>query len=130
MDLIRESINNPNNPNINLQKVGIQRANFLIDIDNLTPQEREKQKLAETAKVAKKVYEEAATAEGLAKGLAKGLAEGLSKGLAKGLVEGAKKTKDDNILKALKRGKLSVEEIAEDNDVKVDYVLNIQKEIK
>jgi predicted transposase/invertase (TIGR01784 family) len=114
MDLIRESINNPNNPNINLQKVGIQRANFLIDIDNLTPREREKQKLAETAKVALKVYEAAANAEGMAKGIEMGV----------------KKAKDDSILKALKRGKLSVVEIAEDNEVTVDYVLAIQKEVK
>jgi predicted transposase YdaD len=78
--------------------------------------------LSERAKVTQKVYEEAATA----KGLAKGLAEGLAKGLAEGLAEGAKKTKDDNILKALKRGKLSVAEIAEDNEVAVDYVLAIQ----
>jgi hypothetical protein len=123
MDLIRESINNPDNPNINLEKVGIQRANFLIDIDNLTPREREERKLSERAKVTQKIYEEAATAKGLAKGLEKGLAEGLAQGLA----EGAKKTKDDNILKALKRGKLSVAEIAEDNDVTVEYVLTIQK---
>ena len=122
MDLIRESINNPNNPNINLQKIGIQRANFLIDIDNLTPREREKQKLAETAKVAIKVYQAAATAEGLAKGLAEGEVKGIEKGV--------KKTKDGSILKALKRGKLSVAEIAEDNEVTIEYVLTIQKDIK
>jgi predicted transposase/invertase (TIGR01784 family) len=111
LDLIRESIDNPVTPNINLQKTGIQRANFLIDIDNLTPREREKQKLAETAKVAKKLYEDDARAEGE----------------ARGVEIGEKNKTDAGIKKALQRGKLSVEEIAEDFDVSVEYVLNIQK---
>lgn len=119
LDLIRESIDNPVTPNINLQKKGIQRANFLIDIDNLTPREREKQKLAETAKVAKKLYEDDARAEGEAKGEARGKARGVE--------IGEKNKTDAGIKKALQRGKLSVEEIAEDFDVSVEYVLNIQK---
>ena len=39
-------------------------------------------------------------------------------------------TKQDAIVKALKRGKLSEEEIAEDNDVTVDLVLQIQRNIQ
>ena len=111
LDLIRESIDNPVTPNINLQKTGIQRANFLIDIDNLTPREREKQKLAETAKVAKKLYEDDARAEGE----------------ARGVEIGEKNKTDAGIQKALQRGKLTIEEIAEDFDVPIEYVLNIQK---
>jgi hypothetical protein len=40
MDLVVESVNNPRNPNINLQRPIIQKAAKLIDDDGLTPQER------------------------------------------------------------------------------------------
>jgi predicted transposase YdaD len=50
------------------------------------------------------------------------MAEGLAKGEAKGIL----KEKTNNIVKTLKRGKLTVEEIAEDNDVTVAFVLEIK----
>ena len=40
MTLVTESVNNPRNPNINLQRPIIQKAAQLIDDDGLTPQER------------------------------------------------------------------------------------------
>lgn len=40
MTLVVESINNPRNPNINLQRPIMQKAAKLIDDDGLTPQER------------------------------------------------------------------------------------------
>ena len=40
MTLVVESINNPDNPNINLQRPIMQKAAKLIDDDGLTPQER------------------------------------------------------------------------------------------
>ncbi len=40
MILVTESVNNPRNPNINLQRAIIQKAAQLIDDDGLTPQER------------------------------------------------------------------------------------------
>ena len=41
-----------------------------------------------------------------------------------------KDTKTQSIQKALKGGKLTVEEIADYNDVSVDFVLNIKKEME
>lgn len=60
LDLIYESINNPDNPNINRQNPGIDKAANLIDMDNLTPQELEGKKRDEAAKTAKELYEQAA----------------------------------------------------------------------
>jgi len=40
MELVTESINNPNNPHINLSRPIIKKAAKLIDNDGLTPQER------------------------------------------------------------------------------------------
>ena len=39
-------------------------------------------------------------------------------------------TKQDAIVRALKRGKLSEAEIAEDNDVTIDLILQIQRNIQ
>jgi predicted DNA-binding protein YlxM (UPF0122 family) len=41
-----------------------------------------------------------------------------------------RETQKKAIIKALQRGKLSIEEIADDNEVSVDFVLSVQKEIK
>jgi hypothetical protein len=37
--------------------------------------------------------------------------------------------KTETVTKALKRGKLSIEEIAEDNDVTLEFVIELQKHI-
>lgn len=63
LDLIYESINNPDNPNINRQNPGIDKAANLIDMDNLTPQELEGKKRDEAAKTAKELYEQNAKRE-------------------------------------------------------------------
>jgi predicted transposase/invertase (TIGR01784 family) len=53
---------------------------------------------------------------------------GIEKGEQIGLEKGEKlKKKNKGIIKALKRGKLSIEEIAEDFEVTVEYVLEIKK---
>lgn len=39
------------------------------------------------------------------------------------------KVKTEAVVKALNRGRLTVEEIAEDNDVSIDFVLQIQQEL-
>jgi predicted transposase/invertase (TIGR01784 family) len=66
--------------------------------------------------------------EGRAEGEAKGRAEGEAKGRAEGEAKGRIEEKTANIIKALKRGKLSVEEIAEDFGEPVEYILNIKAE--
>ena len=67
-------------------------------------------------------------AEGRAEGHAEGRAEGRAEGIAEGHAEGLAEAKRSAVIKALKRGKLTVEEIAEDNDLPLDEVLKIQKE--
>ena len=60
-------------------------------------------------------------------GLAEGRAEGRAEGIAEGRAEGIAEAKRSAVIKALKRGKLTVEEIAEDNDLPLEEVLKIQK---
>lgn len=67
-------------------------------------------------------------AEGRAEGRAEGLAEGRAEGLAEGRAEGLVEAKRSAIIKALNRGKLTVEEIAEDNDTSIEDVLKIKAE--
>jgi hypothetical protein len=60
LDLIYESIHNPEKPSLNLQNVGIQRAAQLIDFAKLTPKQLAAKKSVEQAQSAKIVGEEAA----------------------------------------------------------------------
>jgi predicted transposase/invertase (TIGR01784 family) len=64
--------------------------------------------------------------EGIAEGRREGKAEGKAEGIAEGKAEGKTEQKRNGIIKALRRGKLSVEEIAEDFDVTIAYVLTIK----
>jgi len=41
LDLIYESIHNPENPNINLENAGVKRATEIVDMGNVTPEEWE-----------------------------------------------------------------------------------------
>jgi len=49
LDLIYESIHNPENPNINLENEGVKRVSQVINIENVTPEEMEQAKI-ETSK--------------------------------------------------------------------------------
>lgn len=104
-------------------------------------QERIFQKLFETAEIAKftreekKQYEESLKSYRDLKnvidtafddGQAKGKMEGKMEGKIEGKIEGKMEEKTANIVKALKRGKLSVEEIAEDFETTVDTVLQVK----
>jgi hypothetical protein len=57
LDLIYESIHNPENPSINRKNVGIQRAAELIDVAKLTPKQLAAKKNVEQAQSAKIVGE-------------------------------------------------------------------------
>lgn len=59
-----------------------------------------------------------------------GKIEGEQIGIAKGEQIGLDKERDKGIIKAIQRGRLSIEEIAEDFDVTMEYVLEIKKTIK
>ena len=68
LDLIYESINHPENPKINRQNPGIDKAADLIDMDKLTPKELEDKKRDEAGKTAKELYEQIAAEKGMEKG--------------------------------------------------------------
>lgn len=52
--------------------------------------------------------------------------EGKEEGRMEGILEGILEEKKSNIIKALKRGKLSIEEIAQDFDTSAEYVLDLK----
>ena len=54
--------------------------------------------------------------------LNQGISQGISKGISQGRREGIRETKKETVLKMLKRGKLTVEEIAEDTGLSVAEV--------
>ncbi len=102
LDLIYESINHPENPNINRQNVGINKAADLIDMDKLSPQELEEKKKNEMGKEARALYEQVA----------------------------AEHERIKRMKKAILRAKLSIEEIAEDFEVSIEYVLDIKQDLE
>ncbi|MDI9356433.1 MAG: hypothetical protein QM536_05355, partial [Chitinophagaceae bacterium] len=76
--------------------------------------------------IKKQADEDRARAEGKLEGEAIGIQKGETIGIQKGKIE----EKIEGIIKALKRGKLTIEEIAEDFDVTIDFVLTIKTENK
>lgn len=68
-------------------------------------------------------------AEGKLQGLEEGRKEGREEGRIEGREEGEKAAQRKAIVKALKRNKLTLEEIAEDNDTSIDVVLDIQSSL-
>jgi predicted transposase YdaD len=65
--------------------------------------------------------------EGREAGIEIGKEIGREEGIEIGIEKGAKLTKIEGIKRALQRGKLSIEEIAEDFDVSVEFVLQVSK---
>jgi predicted transposase/invertase (TIGR01784 family) len=55
--------------------------------------------------------------------------EGIMEGKIEGIMEGKIEGKMEGIKKALQRGKLTIQEIAEDFEVSIDFVLDIQKKL-
>lgn len=94
MDLIIESMKNPENPKINTDKPSIAKAARLAAIDQLSPEQLAEAKEMEMRKATIALVVDTTRAEERNKG----------------------------ILKALNRGKLTLEEIAEDFEVSVEYV--------
>jgi hypothetical protein len=101
-DLITQSMKNPSNPQINTHKSAIVKAAKLADINNLTPQQLADAKIQEMRKATIAMVEN----------------------------EGKKEMRDDGIRKALKRGKLTKEEIVEDFEVSLEYVNELENEMK
>lgn len=72
--------------------------------------------------------------QGLERGLEQGLEQGLEKGLEKGLELGEQKGEENakikGIRKSIKKGKLTIAEIADVFDVSIEYVEAIKKEME
>jgi hypothetical protein len=63
LNLVKESIKNPENPDINLKNHGVKKVSELIEFDHLTPEERTESKNRHAAESAKAAYKEAAQKE-------------------------------------------------------------------
>ncbi len=102
LNLIRESMKNPENPNINTSKPAIVKAASLANIEDLSPEQLAEAKIQEMRKEAVAVIEDTTR----------------------------KETKDEGIKRSLIRGKLTLQEIAEDFEVPLEYVQRIQVDMK
>ena len=106
-------------------------------------QEKIFQRLFDTAEIAKFTTEEKEQYEeslksyrdlknvidtAFGEGETKGKTEGKIEGKIEGILEGKTEEKIQGIVKALKRGKLSIEEIAEDFSTTVEFVLKVKKD--
>jgi hypothetical protein len=72
LDLIYQSIHNPQRPALNIENEGIKKAIELISFENLTPEERKKAKDRESSKIVIATLENARTIEIATKGILKG----------------------------------------------------------
>ncbi|MDM8558006.1 PD-(D/E)XK nuclease family transposase [Candidatus Parabeggiatoa sp. HSG14] len=79
-NLILESIENPDNPKINLRKRAIKKAVKLIETDNITPEERRVAKIAAATEETRKFLERQAIAEGQKKANLENAQKMLAKG--------------------------------------------------
>ena len=101
MMLIKESIKNPTQPNINMGKKAIVKAAKLADVSEVSPEELAEAKIQEQRKLTiVKIQEDSRQDE-----------------------------KEKGIRKALKRGKLTLLEIAEDFEVDLAFVKKIREEM-
>jgi hypothetical protein len=102
LNLIKESMKNPENPNINTSKPAIVRAAKLAEKEKLTPEQVAEAKIQNMRK----------------------------KAIAIGEKQAADEVTNKGIQRVLKRGKLTIQEIAEDFEVTEEYVQHIVNEIK
>ncbi len=72
LDLVYQSIHHPQNPQINTANTLIMKAAEIINVDNLTPEERAARKIAESTKVARKLREEYIAKQNIEKGIEEG----------------------------------------------------------
>ena len=96
LDLIYESIHNPENYHVNLNHQGIRKVVELIEYENLTGEQLHQMKIDAQRKVVRKIDEDKARNEGREEGLVEGRKEGL--------VEGEKKGKRETAINLLKMG--------------------------
>jgi hypothetical protein len=100
MNLIAQSIKNPENPQINLNKPAIVKAAQLANKDSLSAEQLADGKIEEMRKITAAIM----------------------------IDEGRKDENKKRILQILKQGKLSKEDIAEAYEVSIEYINKIEKE--
>ena len=93
LELMDESIKHPNKPQININRIIIQKAADLIEGDKLTPIQLAKLK----DETEYEGYASRKMQEGLQQGLQQGLQEGLQQGLQEGRIETARKMIADGL---------------------------------
>ena len=106
LDLIIESMKNPNNPQINRNKPAIVKAARLAELDNLTSEQIADAKEQEMRKATVAMIEDTAK------------------------VETEKKVKEDGIINALKLNILDKSQIATIFNVNIEYIEQIETKVK
>lgn len=128
LELISESVKNPYNPHINTSKPAIARAAQLAEIDSIDPEQLADAKIQEMRKATVALVEDM-TREKVEKEMGAKIQEVENKiQEAENKAKNAeRKTKEALVIKALKKGRLTPEEIAEDFDLPLAEVLRLQK---
>lgn len=113
LDLIIQSMQNPEHPRLNTHKPAIMRAAQLAEADNISPEQlaeaKEQEQRKEAVAVIEYITRKAVAAEAAAE---------------------AREKQKENIENFLRIGKLSLGEIANAFGVPVEYVQKIEKELK
>ena len=120
LEFINASIHNSEGYVIDNKNIGIQKAAEIIEFENFDSDTWHKIKIANETRDTLLVSENIKFNEGKAEGIKEGIKEGEQIAMQKGKIEG--------IMKALKRARLSVTEIAEDFEVSTELVLKIKAE--
>ncbi len=126
MDLIKESMVNPENPQINTNKPSILKAAKLAEINNLSPEQLADAKEMEMRKATIALIEDTARKKVETKMNEK--MEAVIKE-SKNAIKKSEEKMNHAIKKALQRGNLSIEEIAADFEVTVEYVNQLKKNL-
>jgi predicted transposase/invertase (TIGR01784 family) len=107
------------------QAKGLSLVQKRLEFEDLSPQERINYvKAIENEVVARDVFHTA-----IEEAQEKAEEKGMEKGMEIGTKKGIEIEKDKNILKTIQRGKLSIEEIAEDFEVSVEYVFELKQKM-
>jgi predicted transposase/invertase (TIGR01784 family) len=93
LDLMYESVHNPENYRVNLKNKGVEKVVELIDFDKLSPEAVHLMKVSEQKKAMRKIVEN----EGFEKGIKEGEKKGIEKGRKTEKIEMAKKLKKKGI---------------------------------
>ena len=97
LDLIYESVHNPENYHVNLKNKGVEKVVELIDYDKLSPEAVHLMKINEGKKAMRKIVEHEGFEKGIKEGEKKGIEKGKKEGLKEGKIEMAKKLKKKGI---------------------------------